>query len=192
MGEAPQHLRRNIRLRDLLALVAVLSILGSIVVAQLAKARLVEQKKVKCASHLRRLGVCLVMWSSKFTNCCGTYPSQNPGGIALGRDVLQGLRTYPTRESSLCPDEDDQFVCPLRGTPSSPSALDYRIPSPAFPGGGVAAWAVPEWPVVCDRPTNHSPGGDDDINVLLYSGAVIRATNGSPEWNTAMAYTQDP
>ncbi len=199
MSEAPQGMRRNIRLRDLLAVVAVMSLLGSIVVARIAWARLVEQRKVKCASHLKTLNAYCTLWGAKMTTCSGTFPPEgvlipyNDCRHAVGRDVLDALRTYPTRQQSLCPDHDELFTCPVCGTAPSPAALDYRVPSPATPGGAVRlGWTQPEYPVVCDRPTNHSPGGDDDINILLFSGAVIRARPGSPEWDTAMSYTQDP
>ncbi len=196
MREAPQGMRRSIRLRDLLALVAVISILGSIWIARIARARRVEQRKVECASHLRALGGCIRKWGSQWCSSVFCYPPTGvpPYSRAAGRQFLDALRTYPTQQTSMCGQNDDLFVCEVLGTSPGPKTLDYRVPSPAtIPGGEVqdGLWQA-SWPIACDRPTNHSPGGDDDINVLLFSGAVIRARPGSPEWNTAMSYTQDP
>lgn len=153
-----------------------------------------EQRKVRCAAHLAELGRYLYIWTLKFTSDAGSYPLHGwpEYHISGGRDGLNALRTFPTRQTSLCPQNDDLFICPVRGTGPSPNALDYRVPSPAFPGGHVCAATPGNWPILCDRVTNHSSSGDDDMNVLLYSGAVIRASQGSPEWNTAMQYTQDP
>mgnify|MGYP001590026856 CR=1 FL=1 len=79
----------------------------------------------------------------------------------------------------------------MLGTKPSPNALDYREPGPGIPGGRVSdGLTQPQWPIGCDRPTNHDPAGGDDINVLYFSGSVTPATFGSPEWTTAMNYTQ--
>lgn len=187
------HARGGVRLRDLLVLVMITGILGSVWIAHNARARR-EQQKAGCEAHLKQLGVLIYMWAHRFTSSAGTYPSSTYPDYkrAVGREALDALRTYPTRDSSLTRGDDSLFVCPVRGTEPDPRALDYRAPSPSFPGGYPQIISDPSWPVFCDRPTNHDPDGQDDMNILLISGEVIRARCGSPEWNTAMQYTQDP
>ena len=185
--------RGSIRLRDLLVLAFLSCVLASVWMGVDSRARL-ERQKVECATHLSRLGSGLYMWSQKFTNSAGTYPPYPwpEHKLAVGREVLDSLRTYPTRQTSMTRGDDSLFACPVRGTVPSPQTLDYRGPSPRMPGGLVSPLTRPDCPVACDRPTNHDPSGQDDMNVLLYSGEVLRATSGSPEWNTAVQYTQDP
>lgn len=106
---------------------------------------------------------------------------------------LDTLRAAPNPHQAYAAGSHGLFVCPIRGTLPSPSALDYREPGPGLPGGRVAdGLTLPGWPIACDRCDNHAKAGFDDMNVLFFSGSVRSVERGSAEWDTAVQYTTDP
>lgn len=103
------------------------------------------------------------------------------------------LRAAPNPFQAYAPGMRGIYVCPIRGTSPSPSALDYREPGPGLPGGRVSdELTQPCWPIACDRCDNHARSGYDDLNVLFFSCSVGTVGKGSPEWDMAMQYTTDP
>ncbi len=170
----------SITLAQLLTIIAVVSALFALTVPALARARR-NAKKRDCTGNLRQLGMYIAMYACKF----GTNRLYPP---VTGEGFFNTLRNTPTPATAIVSGNDDFFVCDLLGRKPSPTALDYREPVEQVCDG----FTQPQWPIVCDRPTNHDPGGADDINVLYFSGSVTTAGYGSPAWNEAMRRTQDP
>ena len=96
------------------------------------------------------------------------------------------LRNRPSPSEAIARGNDGLFVCRVLSTRPAPTALDYREPR----GQILDGLTNPAWPIACDRPTNHDPAGQDDMNVVFFSGSVSAATAGSPEWTMAMNYTR--
>lgn len=88
------------------------------------------------------------------------------------------------------PDNDGLFVCKVKKTPPGPNVIDYRGPAPgvSFP---VTEELGANTAIGSDRVTNHSPTGNDDINVLLFDGHVENAPFGSQLWSRAGLETSD-
>lgn len=105
---------------------------------------------------------------------------------AAGEGFWNTLRNTPSPSEAIARGSDGLFVCRVLGTKPSPTALDYREPR----GQIVDGLTQPQWPIACDRPANHDPAGQDDMNILFFSGSVTAASAGSPEWTTAMIYTR--
>lgn len=103
------------------------------------------------------------------------------------------LRKSPSPHYAVAQGNNALFVCDIRGTRPSSSAVDYREPGPGIPGGRISDGLTnPSWPIGCDRAENHAALGGEDITVLYFSGSVKSVTRSSPEWVIAMQYTTDP
>lgn len=176
--------RGSMRLRDLLALVAATSVVAGVILPALVDTQR-NSKREQCASNLRMLGWYVQAYIAKY-GCDRNYPPRE------GQGFWQSLRVSPwpgLRE--LAEGDDIRFVCPLSGSRAGVGITDYREPGPGLPGGRVSdGLTQPRWPIACDRPTNHDPAGQDDMNILLFNGSVHPSAAGSPEWTMAMNYTQ--
>lgn len=171
----------SMTLAQLMTIVMVVSVLFAVAVPGLSRARR-HAAKMDCWNNMCQLGTYMVMYVSK-------HGSDRRYPPAPGVGYFNALREVPTPRLSLAAGNDGLFVCPVAGTKESPTALDYREPAQQVSDG----FTQPQWPIACDRPTNHDPCGADDINVLYFSGSVSREIcAGSPEWNVAMQYTTDP
>ncbi len=168
----------GLTLLELLTLIVVLALLYALLLPGLTH-RPGAHKKRDCRNNLLQLGRYIVMYQSKYGSG-RDYPS------AAGLGFFQSLRTIPSPQKALVAGSDSLFVCRVSGTSPSPTACDYREPRVRIVDG----LTNPMQPIACDRPTNHDPSGQDDINVLLFSGSVATVTYGSPEWTTAMKYTK--
>ncbi len=171
---------RGFTLLELLVIIAVISVLVALLVPALSRSRK-SAKKRDCTGNLRQLGTYVVMYVSK-------YGSDREYPPAAGARFWNTLRNVPSPARALLRGSDGLFVCKVLRRMPTPTALDYLEPR-----GQVADdLTQPQWPIACDRPTNHDPAGQDDINVLYFSGSVSAASFGSPEWDTAVLYTTDP
>ncbi len=170
-------------LLGLLTSVAVLSLLFAIATAALSVARKSSHKR-DCVNHLRQLGTYVVLYATKFGSA-RDYPP------APGHGFYETLSRVPTPGAALTRGDDSMASCPVLRRATHPSVIDYREPGPGLPGGRLRdGLTQPQWPIACDRPTNHDPSGQDDINIMFLSGSVSPACYGSPEWTTAMNYTK--
>ena len=126
---AMSNARGSIRLRDLLAIVLVMSLVAGILLPVLSATRRKGRTR-SCTNNLRQLGTYLVMYVSKFNH--RAYPP------AAGEGFLDTLRNTPNTAQAIVRGNDGLFVCKVRGTRASPTALDYREPGPGLPGGRVS------------------------------------------------------
>ncbi len=115
-----------------------------------------------------------------------TYGSDRQYPPAEGEGFWNTLRNAPTPGQAIARGNDGLFVCKVLRTKPSPTALDYQEPIRPVVDG----LTQPQWPIACDRPTNHDPSGMDDVNIMFFSGSVTTAGYGSPEWNIAINYTK--
>lgn len=138
-------------------------------------------KKKDCQKSLERLGQGLAVYVDKF-GAGHEYPS------AAGSSFWDSLRRVPSPEQSLMSGEHGAFVCAVLGTTPSRLSCDYRGPAAGrtFP---VSLSTEASRIVGSDRTSNHDPGGQDDINVLLIDGRVEVAAYGSALWAQAEADT---
>lgn len=174
---------QGLTLLELLVVVAVISLLFALAVPVWSRSCR-DARKRDCIGNFRQLGTYVVMYVTK-------YGSDRFYPPAAGEGFWNTLRNIPSPTKAMSRGNDGLFICKVLGTRPSPTALDYREPGPGMPFGRLAdGLTQPQWPIGCDRPTNHDPSGQDDINVLYFSGSVSAATFGSPEWTTAMNYTQ--
>ncbi len=166
------------KLSHLVAVIVVLVLLFFLLVPSLARAR-GGHARLDCRTNLRQLGTYAVMYACKY----GSDESYPP---APGHGFLDTLFRVPTPETAIASGRDDVASCTVVWCRTGRSSFDYREPRVRIVDG----LTNPMQPIACDRPTNHDPSGQDDINVLLFSGSVATATYGSPEWTTAMKYTK--
>lgn len=164
-------------LAQLLTVIAVISALFALLVPALARARKSALER-DCNNHLRQVDSFITMYVTR-GGAGGGYPP------ARGMGYFETLTSVPTPSRAVAGGCETLFCCMVLRREHLP-VMDFREPierlSPtATPAGR---------PVLCDRPTNHDPGGEDDINVLYFSGCVTAVSAGSPEWNEALRWTQ--
>lgn len=129
--------------------------------------------------NLRQLGTYIFLYADRY----GSGESYPP---ARGHRYLCTLFTIPTPSTAVASGQETLGSCYLARSRAGQSSFDYREPI----GQLVDGLTRPTRPVLCDQPSNHDPLGEDDINVLLFSGSVVTVEFGSPEWNEALLYTK--
>ncbi len=168
---------------ELLVVIAIIGVLAALLLPALAAARK-SAKKRDCTNNLRQLGTYIALYVDHY----GQGRSYPPAGAVA---FFNTLRNIPSAATSIAMGTHGLFVCKVYGTAPSPTAIDYREPGPGLPGGRVSDGTTqPQWPIACDRTNNHDINGQDDMNILYFSGSVIAANPGSAEWTVATNYTQ--
>lgn len=160
-----QNVRRHITRADVIVVLVISLVLLAILLPAYIKARL-SSLKLRCRENLRELGHMLILYREKYG---GSPP-------APGKTYLNTLRNTPCRASSIAGDRDHLFVCPLKGTTPSPTAIDYRyaVGATIDPLSEYARYARGHLrPVAADMPCNHrSLISRNSINILMQDGYV--------------------
>jgi prepilin-type N-terminal cleavage/methylation domain-containing protein len=169
-----KHRQRGFTLIELLVVIGIIAILAGFLLPALLGARTGAQK-ADCCNHLHQLYLGLRMYVQKYGSN-SLYPP--PAGF------WNALRRYPSWEQAVIR-EHELYVCPLTSHQPGPNVIDYRDPAQQ-----VSDRYDPATPICADLPENHGP--NEDINVLLFQGAVKRAAPDSDLYIRADQVLTDP
>lgn len=173
---------RGLTLIEVVVVVVIIFILAVLLLPAVAQPRGRGGKKRDCVNNLKQLGTSMLLYVDRF----GSGKSYPRGS---GSAFWDALRNVPTPATSILLDNDGLFVCKMKGTNPSQTAMDYTGPR--------ASWFPPADElkaasrlIAADLPTNHDPGGKGDINVLFFDGHVETAQYGTALWDQAARDTE--
>ena len=163
----------GLSLVEVLVIIVIIGILAALLLPALSCRSPHSRSKRDCTNNLKQLGTYIALYKDR-------YGQRPPPGCPR---YLDTLRTAGGT-AAVAYGQDAIFVCKVLGTKPSPTAHDYRCANYVCTDE-----IYPTQPQAADRITNHSPNGDDDINVLLYDGSVQSGAPGNQHWLWANAWT---
>lgn len=170
--------RSGMTLKELLAIIAAVSLLFALSVASLSGAQKSARRK-DCWNSQCQLGTYVVMYVSRY-GAGRDYPP------APGLGYFETLSRIPTARTAIMANASGLTCCDVLCRGQNLDHLDFREPLGRIRDGLTSALQ----PIACDRPRNHDPSGQGDINVLFFSGHSENFLFGSPEWDEAMRQTR--
>lgn len=172
------HRRQVISMVAVVAILAVLLVLGYLMQQCPTVHTVNHAKKRDCPNNLKQIGLYLILYVEKYGGGTAYPPTNDPTC-----NFLDYLRNMPTTTEAIAANRHGLFVCKICGTLPGPKALDYRYPAPSRV---IDSTCHPDWPIACDRLTNHDRSGPDDITVLLFDGSVHSVSPSHHLWTSCV------